>query len=184
MHRLDFWDIRNISITIYLMTVCNLRIDKTIIQFPHDLLGHFVLDMVLKNTKEFNVRVAQKVTCIFQLSFSSIITPRYLILVTRSIDISLVTISFKFCSIGLFGVWKNTKFVLATLIVNRFALHQWNKPWKACDTLFFDVFRFWSYINNEFMCDLKPAICLIECLYYDGLNSTHPTVPQMEVKCG
>ena len=75
--------------------------------------------------------------------------PRYLILVTRCIDISSVTVSFEFCSIGLFGVWNNTKFVLAMQIVNQFALHQSNKPWKACDASLFNIFKFWLYISNE-----------------------------------
>ena len=63
------------------------------IQLLHNPLGYFLFHMV-KNTKEFNERVAHKVHMHIPIEVFVDYDPKYLILVTRCINISSVTILF------------------------------------------------------------------------------------------
>ena len=122
--------------------------------------------------KNFNRELHTFSTWAFHVSFSSIVTPRYVTTSTRLMFIASVSISRRFLTNGLFGVWNKTKLVFSILIVNLFTIHQRHSFWNVIDTALTNVFRSFSHNINAVSSAKSRVITFSIALYKSLIYNT------------
>ena len=119
-------------------------------------------------------------TWAFHVSFSSIVTPRYVTTSTRLMFIASVSISRRFLTNGLFGVWNKTKLFFSILIVNLISVHQRHSFWTVLNTALTNVFRSFSYNINAVLCVKSWLITFSIALYKSFIYNTKNIGPKTE----
>ena len=128
----------------------------------------------------FNRELHTFSTWAFHVSFSSIVTPMYVTTSTRLMFIASVSISRRFLTNGLFGVWKKTKLVFSILIVNLFSIHQRHSFWTVLDTVLINVFRSFSYNINAVSSAKSRVITFSIALYKSFIYNPKNSGPKTE----